>query len=692
MAPTKIDQGTLIILDMGRNVSEPVNKGEKSFYESAKECVGKIIERKIISQGKNCLGIILLGSKKSSDDFKYIELFRELQAPTWQMIRDLPEKPCKAKGNWFDALIVAFNHFQNGISGVKFMNKHIILITNFVAPCYAEDEDIDKVLAGAKENDFEIDVFGPDLYAETKNNDIDIAKKFVEGTNGTSASFEFIMRYLLFHKKKITNPTPWNIDLSIGPNIKIPVSAYIRVKDEPVVKNWLKSVRDPVTNTASTTEGIMKSKVFVNTDNKFICEQADLIKGYYYGQEIIPFSECDKSMLYDPGVKSLNVYGFTKASNISWQTLNGDGLSYLFGSKKDKKAQYTIKCLAECLHELNLVGVVRRVYNTGNAPKMYVLMPVIDTKCICLSLIGICYKEDLKNIAFPPTNTKKYACTDEQVNAFKNLIQAMDLTKAYEESEFDDTEAFPIAETVSPLAQYVMDCIAYRAMNPGKPLPPPREEIMMLFKTPPLIEKRAREPIQKLKSLFQLNKVEVKSKKIIIEPMDIDLVQPTFDEHGVENDKQKMQLNIVDKLFKVEKVETDPTIDFDMLKEVGKPFTDLCFEMSQAIERLIFGNIDGNFDKAFNAIEYFRNECVLADPSYYNNWLRDFKTELNDRKKTNILEILDKKKVNFIIKSENEKSTFINQDEDSQLYENDTMADLTEVTISTQINEMFADI
>lgn len=98
MAPTKVDQGTIIILDVGKNVSILEDKNQKSFFESARECAVRIIERKILSQGKNLLGIILLGSKISKNNLseqtpgccRNIELLAELQYPTWKMIRDLP--------------------------------------------------------------------------------------------------------------------------------------------------------------------------------------------------------------------------------------------------------------------------------------------------------------------------------------------------------------------------------------------------------------------------------------------------------------------------------------------------------------------------------------------------------------------------------------------------------------------------
>lgn len=95
-------QGTIIILDIGRNVSDPEEKNQKSFFESARDCTSKIIERKILSEGKNVIAIFLLGSKKTQNNmaeqydgaFKYIEMLTEFQTPTWQMIRNLPEKVC----------------------------------------------------------------------------------------------------------------------------------------------------------------------------------------------------------------------------------------------------------------------------------------------------------------------------------------------------------------------------------------------------------------------------------------------------------------------------------------------------------------------------------------------------------------------------------------------------------------------
>lgn len=553
------------------------------------------------------------------------------------------------------------------------------------------------MLSGLQEDGFEVDIIGPDIYNENHDSkDIELARQFVEVTNGATAPFEHTMQYLLFHKKKLTNPRPWNIDLSIGPNIKIPVSAYIRIRDDPIVKSWQKAVKDRVTSTASTSEGIKKDTFHVNVENQTVVDRDNIIKGYNYGQTVIPIGECDKTMLYESGAKCLSVFGFTSSTNINWQTLCGDGLQYIFARKDNKNAHNTMRCLVECLLDLKLVGLVRRVYNNGNAPKMFALMPVIDSNnFICLSMAEVCFKEDIKNMAFPSTTLKKFACTDKQIDAFKNLIQAMDLTKAYDET-FDEAEAFPIAETVSPSAQHVLDCIAYRAMNPGKPLPQPRDEIMMLFKQPPVIEKRSRDPMEKLKTLFTLNEVEVKTRNNRNNDVQSDNVpmeisaEPKAEDNGVIADTPKIQMP--KKVNEVVKIGTiGPIEDYKALTNKDKKLCDLATEMTEAIESLIYCNIDGNYNKAIDAISFFRAECVKVEPLHYNNWMQKFRTALSMRNKQEVIGLINERQLSFILKKESPLSTYETEysHDESQAYEEDTVPNSTDLNLPSTVNDMF---
>ncbi|PZC73530.1 hypothetical protein B5X24_HaOG209462 [Helicoverpa armigera] len=699
--------GTIIILDIGRNVSTKDEEKEKSFFERAKECVARILERKILSQDKSMVGIMLLGSKKTNNKmanehagaFKHIEIFAELQSPTWKMIRSLPEKATEVRGDWFDALLVAADYFANVFSGVKLVSRNIVLMTNFKKKTTFDTSGIDEVLNGFQEQDFQVSVIGPDIYSkEYENDSTEIIKQFVEATGGVAGTLENIMKYdLQFHRKKVVNANSWDVDLSIGPNINIPVSCYIKLKDEPTVKKWEKSVRNPVTCASSKSESVVKTREYVNQETGRTVDASEKLKGYHYGQAIIPFQDCDKSMLYQPGVKSLSVYGFTSADNIKWQHLNGDGLSYVFGKKDDPKAQKAIRCLVECLHELNLVGIVRKVHNNNNVPKMFALMPVIDTNnYVCLSMAAICYKDDIKQMSFPATNLKKYKYSQEQVDAFKELIGAMDLTKAYDDT-FDDTEAFPVAECVSPSAQYVLDCLAFRAMNPGKPLPEPREEIMTLFKVPPLLEENAKKPLEKLKSLFTLTKIEVKKRSNKNAPIDIDqfkvpLAVPS-DNPNIPN-MPKIHLPTKDAVDDIKNISTiNPIEDFKTLQNKNKPLSELTTEMIKAIESLITNNIDGDFTKALDAMAHLRTELLKSDPTDYNNWIKKLKADLVESDKNRVLELIMAKKLSFILKEENNLSTYEDEQshDESQMYENDTIPNSAEFTINTEVQNMFDD-
>uniref|UniRef100_S4PBI3 Ku P80 DNA helicase n=1 Tax=Pararge aegeria TaxID=116150 RepID=S4PBI3_9NEOP len=232
-------------------------------------------------------------------------------------------------------------------------------------------------------------------------------------------------------------------------------------------------------------------------------------------------------------------------------------------------------------------------------------------------------------------------------------------------------------------------------MNPGKPLPQPRDDIVMLFKIPPLIEKRSREVTEKLKKLFVLNKVEIKKRdKKKNHSMDMDDYQnqsSTSNADVTMGDLPKIDLKTLKRPDSIQRIGTmHPINDYDILKQGGKTVSDLATQMTEAIESMIHGNLDGNFSKALDAMMHFRNECLKTEPKLYNDWLKNFQTELTNRKRNNVIEMLNEKKFNYILQSENSLSTVKSYScDDSQLYENDTEPMLTEVNISSEVNDLF---
>ncbi|KAG6447679.1 hypothetical protein O3G_MSEX005086 [Manduca sexta] len=600
-------------------------------------------------------------------------------------------------GDWVEALAVAVDHVVE-VKDFNFTNIKIILLTNFMKPTRSK-KNIQMILDGIKdEKKIEVDVIGPDLYDTTNNSpDLEWAREFVKETNGVAETIESTMNFLLFHKKKTTKPQPWNVDLTIGPYIKIPVTAYIRLNDDKIVEKWTKTIKDPVTSKSSSTTAVVRDKGYYDAEKQAKVDESEVTKAHEFGGQTVPSSESDKFLQYQPGDKSLSLYGFTNANNIHWQHFDGKGLHYVFERKGDKKAQLAIKCLIEILHENKLVGVVRKVHNNNNAPKMFALMPVIDTNnYMCLSMVSLCYKEAIKYMPFPPTNIRKYSCTKDQVDAFKYLIRTMDLTNSYDDT-FDDAEAFPAGETVSPSAQYLLDCIAYRALNPEKPLPQPRDEIMDLFKIPPMVEKRCQDAQEKIKKLFPLKKVEEKPKRrtkrllYLNTSNDPSTIGKPHD--NTNNSGPKIALPKADDSdYTIGTI--NPVRDFSALLGKGKSLVDLAPDMTEVIESLLYYNLDGVYTKAITTMTHFRGECVKTDPSIYNNWLLKFKVDLSNRNRGDLLTLIKEKGVDFILKSENNLSTFEKTDshEESQLYEMDTVPESTEVAIKPEVYDMFDDI
>ncbi|XP_013141023.1 PREDICTED: X-ray repair cross-complementing protein 5-like isoform X2 [Papilio polytes] len=548
------------------------------------------------------------------------------------------------------------------------INKRIILITNFMTPSDIPEDKKEKIKNKLYKENIQVDVIGCDLFEKpSTNSDKNLAQKIVKNTNGVSILFDDAMEQLIFYKKKHVTGNPWMVDLCIGPNIAIPIHSYIRTKSEKPLKTWIEVIRDPISDRASTVQ-VKKNTFYINADNKVV-NKKDVVKGVHYGETIIPFSVIDKKLNCVTESKSLNIYGFTSAARIKWENLNYDNLSYIYGCKGDKNACNAIKCLAECLMERNLVAIARGIKKRDSPPRMYALMPVQEGKTHHLSMIGICFKEEIRHMLFPQTDCEKYICSNEQIDAFKDLIKAMNLNN----DDLDDSERFDISKVPSPSVQYAYDSVVFRAKNPFKPLPKPRDEISNLLQVPNLIKMKATDAIEKMKSVFVLNKIN-DNQKDDSEPME-----------GAD------ELNITENMdsIKTKSIGTvNPIDDYKLCLSSDKQFNEIAQEMTNAIETLFYSNSDQHKSKATDAMFFYRAESVRENPTFYNEWLKNFKMELIGRKRYDVIEIIEEKNMDFIYKYDNTLSQIESIEEMCGM---DT-CNLADVAISSDIREFFGNM
>ena len=90
------------------------------------------------------------------------------------------------------------------------------------------------------------------------------------------------LQSLMNRERKKKKPFPWKVDLQIGPDIRINVTGYIRVRREPP-KTW----KNCLTSDADNNE-IKPDVTFVrNDENQEVVERDSLIESYKYGSQLI---------------------------------------------------------------------------------------------------------------------------------------------------------------------------------------------------------------------------------------------------------------------------------------------------------------------------------------------------------------------------------------------------------------------
>jgi ATP-dependent DNA helicase 2 subunit 2 len=92
-----------------------------SFFDRAKNCVSKIIQKKIFQKPNDEIGLILMGSENTENDlnssldgYEHIVEAVKLQMPTWEMVRFLDKiTPTDFSSDWADGLTVGLNFARN---------------------------------------------------------------------------------------------------------------------------------------------------------------------------------------------------------------------------------------------------------------------------------------------------------------------------------------------------------------------------------------------------------------------------------------------------------------------------------------------------------------------------------------------------------------------------------------------------
>ncbi|XP_055639122.1 X-ray repair cross-complementing protein 5 [Toxorhynchites rutilus septentrionalis] len=694
MARTK--EACMIILDVGKHTLVSKAKNNQTFFERAKNCVSKIVQRKIFSKPQDEVGLILMGTEETSNQlnvefggYDHISEAFELGPSNWQMLRILEKriKPSSSSAEWINALEVAIHFLNTCARAKKFAYLKIILISTLANSASVDTEQVESVIEKLTKMPCELNIINDSiehgLDLETQDEDHStfgtvgifgqqsskskeqranekLVSDIVLKSNGALCNIDSAELLLVHFEKKATRAAPWNSMLTIGTQIEISISAYLLISEEKGLGPFKTECVDPNATVQ------MKTTYYKN-DTPFEPDLDNLIKGYMYGSTVVPYDSA-MDIDYKSGEQRLACHGFTMTGNILEEYLCGNG-TYVVVARKDCSAsEAKLSALIKAMIDLDVVMIATKVYRRDTRPRINVLMPTYRKGYPCLIMLELCFQEELALLKFPPLLTNKNKPTDSQYEAIDKLIDSMDLMDALD-GDTGSKEAFALHKTLNPIHQHVYRTVAHRALYPKAPLPAMDEELKELVDVPTKLKERSKLHMEQVKQLFSLKEVKVNSR--------IQWLRKSA-QIGLQTDatsagsSQQNELDAADELddhrIIVEVGTVTPAEDFALLLKRGEKFATVCTQLQRVISDLVFKSMTIQYEKIAMSIMMYREEAKLLGPYRYNEWIVEFKKSLFGRNKHEFWEqIIVKERFGLIEANESDMST-VTADEGREFY------------------------
>lgn len=500
-----------------------------------------------------------------------------------------------------------------------------------------------------------------------------MAKYMLEKTDGASYSFSEALPALSYFQSRQVRPTAWKCIMEIGPNLKIPINGYIKVKEFKLKQSWKKVY-------AKDADMVVKTERTFHMDDeeKTEVDRDDIVEGYCYGSDRVPMSAEDKESMKYQSEKCLKVLGFTKAELVRRSHYMGDSCLSISAEKGDEAAAVALSALINALYETNCVAIARRVYAARSAPRIGCLLPHIKAGYECLYWIELPFSEDLRTYTFgslpvkddTPFN-KKYIPSEEQLKAVDNLITSMDLTTAAVDEDGEKCEAFKPKLTFNPYFQRVYQCLQHRALRPDHPIPELSPLIASSLQRPQEVEAACQAAAEKLGKAFKLERVAKRKEEVTGEAM--------FKDSGAEQAPEAKRPKVDDDLAggiegmtkaKVTQVGTVTPIE-DFLDLISRKDEDLfekaCGQMEERVTQLVMDSFGPQFyGKAMDCLKVLREQAIKkSEPGGFNDFIQDFKDTLIEKGKRDFWDRIVQKKQGLISMDECPDSEFSKEEADS---------------------------
>lgn len=686
-------------MDVGFSMSNSA-PGEEPPFEEAKKVVQKFIQRQVFSESKDELGLVLFGTDATKNplandgQYQNITVFHHLMIPDFALLEEVNSQlqPGNQQADWLDALVVCMDLLQNESLGKKFERFNIAVLTDLQT--HVNSDQLDVIIGNLKRVGIGLQFFLPfpveDEEEEEEGGDGDGAAgssrrpphrgkglsreqrqgletikqimQSLDEEDGLTELYTFseAIEKLSFLKSIQRRPMGWPCQLTIGSALSIKIVGYKAVTKESLKKSWM-----TVDAQTHQRDDVKRETVYCqDDDNETEVPKDDIIQGFRYGSDIVPFSKVDQDqMKYKAEGKCFSVMGFTKQSLINRHQFMGNQILKVFAPKDDEHAGVALSALIRALDERKMAAIVRYVYDRRCNPQVGAAFPCVKEKYECLMYVQLPFMEDLRQFTFPSLeNNKKFTPSEAQLDAVDSFIDTMMLVE--EDENGDQVDLFKVHNIPNPAFQRLFQCLHHRGLNPGTPLPSIEPWLQAALERPPAVSARCRGPLEELKRKFPLKEVVKKKElKTSVQIFGSSSEKPDDKKAKMEEDEE---FNLADitagTVSSVGSVE--PARDFrSLIRQKSLPFGEVCQQLIQRIEQLVAQRSTQYYMKSLSCIQAFREQSVkLRNAELYNSYLQSLKRSIPDRSLQDFWDLLVQDALTLISKDEVEGSAVSKQE------------------------------
>ncbi|XP_039612266.1 X-ray repair cross-complementing protein 5 [Polypterus senegalus] len=678
----------VLCLDVGFSMSNSPPGAEQPFVQ-AKKLVEAFVQRQVFSESKDELAVVLFGSDRTRNslatDGQYQNIFvmRNLMLPDIELLEEIQNlvQPESQQADILDALVVCMDLLQNEICGKKYEKLHIAMFTDLCSSFNSDQLDV--IIANLKKGGISLQIFLPfaldaDDHAghrgdaaesrgpqhswkgltQQQKDGLALVKKMMTSLDEDGLeeiyTFSESLEKLTLFKKIERKPMAWPCQLTIGSSLSIRIVGYKAVTEEKVKKTW-----SMVEAQTLRKDDVRKETVYcLNDDNETEIQKDNTIQGYRYGSDIVPFSKVDQEqMKYKADGKCFSVLGFTKESQVLRHQFMGNQVIKVFAPKDDEHAAVALSALIHSLNEMEMVAIVRYVYDRRCNPQVGAAFPFIKDKYECLIYVQLPYMEDLRLFSFTSLeNNRKYTPSGEQLAAVDSLIESMMLVVDKDEERED---IFKVSKIPNPQFQRLFQCLHHRALNPTAPLPSMEQSLRTALDKPQEVTASCLGSLQQVQRCFPLQEAALKKEQKTAQDIfgaskeEPDVKKPHLEAGGDFNISELSEGSVT----AVGSV--DPVRDFRIIiRQKSLPFNNACNQLINRIDQLLGTKGTQYYIKSIACLQAFREESIKASQvELFNNYLQTLKSNIEERALQDFWELLVQDKVSLISKSEVEGST-----------------------------------